>query len=849
MSLTSPTQTDIFANYLSVAGAYDEFFDSTGVIRPHAIPFINALNRLGTEELASRWEVTQRVMHENGFAYTGHVQPQGKARPWELDALPILIPQAEWESVAAGLQQRALLLNLVLQDLYGPQRLLKEKAIPPELVFTHPGYLLPYHDQWKTPAETLDFYSADLARSPDGSWWVLADRTEAPSGIGYVLENRTVISRMYSELFRDCHVQRLVSFFQTFEKTVRSLANTHQDNPRVVVLSHGPTSPNYFEDAYLARYLGLALVEGGDLTVRNSLVFLKTLGGLLPVDVVMRRQNSCDCDPLELQGDSTRGVAGMVHAARVEKVAIANRLGSGLVESPVFMAFLPQICQKLLGEPLKIPGVATHWCGLPESLNYVLENLEAFTVYPAFRRRGKDRAKRQQLAQMSVPALKQTILDHPAAFAAQEKVARSCVATWNHGLQTAHVALRSYVVSRSGHDYEVMPGALARVSSAAEPLEPLEMSIQIGERSKDVWILADHPVEQIPFLEKPGKLDGLRRSTVELPSRSADNIFWLGRYLERADVQARLLRSAVSRSAGESRYWGDVEMNALFRALASQGQIEPGYALEKMRGQLAPVETVLPAVVFDSQQPGSIRSIINDLVRLGSMVRDRVSVDTWRIILSIDEKFQPLRAGSANLTDILIATDDLLTQLAALAGSVSDSMTRTHSYRFLELGRRIERSQQIISLVKCFFVRLPDVQGPLLETILEISDSLMTYRSRYLANLQLAPVMDLLITDDTNPRSLAYQYQLLAEQVDQLPRDQTVPGYTTAQRIAMTLLHSVRLTDISSIADALCSQDDRPFDQLTTEWEKQLNELSEAIALQYWVHSGVAHQLSDIRQE
>ena len=842
MSTHPLSVNNIFQGYSPPDGAYDEFMMDSLQPRLHSKVFLDEIVQIGRNEFEHRWQQAQRTVQSNDFAYSGYATPEDKARPWELDAIPFLISSAEWNSVSAGLEQRAHLLNLVLQDLYGKQSLLKQGILPPELVFSHPGFLRAYHGQHVQNDCFLHFYAADLARSPNGEWWVLADRTEAPSGIGFALENRILISRMYPELFHQCRVERLAPFFIAAQETLRSIAPHGPENPRVVLLSHGPTSPNYFEDAYLARYLGYTLVEGGDLAVRKNQVMLKTLGGLIPVDVILRRQNSNACDPLELDSSSRMGAAGLTQAARSGQVGIANALGSGLIESAAFMAFMPRLCQSLLGEELLMSGVASWLCGLPDQLNYVLKNLEKLIVKPAFRMRGENCHSVETLSKMSAKKLSEVIKANPTQFAAQEKVMRSSIPVWRGNIQPAYLSLRAYAVA-SGDSYTVMRGALARTASA---LDPLELSIRKGEGSKDAWVLADSPVEYVTLLKEQGRTITLRRSGAELPSRAADNIFWLGRQVERAEAIARLLRSAVSRMSGETRSTSDLEVPVLLRCLADQGQVEPGYAIEKMRSQLPPAEQVLIASVFDKSQPSSLRSVLDQLFRLGSIVRDRISLDTWRIIRRIDKGFQPEKYGVTNLSDVLTMTDELITELAAFSGIVMESMTRTQAFRFLELGRRVERSSQIMSLVKNCFIPMPQAQGPILETVLEVADSLMTYRSRYLANLQLAAVLDLLLTDESNPRSLVFQFMQLSKHVERLPRNQEQPGYTAEQRLAMTLLHSVRMLDIQAIAEAHSLGDYETLERLIETWESQLPKLSEAISHRYLVHAIPSHQLSDI---
>ncbi len=425
---------------------YDELLQPDGTLRPHCRKFYSSLEALGEAEFSRRWAQAQQLLRENGIAYGAYGDPQDEPRPWELDALPLLIAEAEWWTVADGLNQRARLMNLLLADLYGPQELLQQGLLPQEVLFGHSGFHRPCHGLPVPQQCYLTMYAADMARSPDGQWWVLADRTEAPSGAGYALENRIVTSRMLPGTYQQCYVYRLAGYFIALQQSLREFANHHRDNPRIVLLSEGPQSRNFFEDAFLARYLGYTLVEGGDLAVRNQQVLVKTLGGLLPVDVILRRPNSVDCDSLELDPHSSQGVAGLTRAVRNGQVTVVNALGSGLVESPILMAFLPRLSIALLGEPLRIPGVATWWCGDSTSLPYVLGRLDELVVKPAFRQRGREYEFNQRLQQMSTDQLREVIQAQPAAFVAQEQVYRSTAPVWTGeaAVPGSQIALRSF---------------------------------------------------------------------------------------------------------------------------------------------------------------------------------------------------------------------------------------------------------------------------------------------------------------------------------------------------------------------------------------------------------------------
>ncbi len=839
----------LFDGYVAAAGLYDELLDNSGQLRAPWQKFCGLVDSLGFEEFSRRWEQAQTQLYENGMAYGvyGDDDDAEGPRPWNLDAMPLVISAGQWHNVSTALVQRARLLNLVLADLHGPNHLLIQGLLPQELVFAHPGFQRPFHGFSPPGGRYLHFYAADLGRSPSGEWWVLADRTEAPSGIGHVLENRIVLSRMLPDIFHACQVERLAPYFIALRETLASLAPNHRENPRIVLLSPGPGTPSYFEDAYLARYLGYTLVQGSDLAVRGGRVVLKTLGGLLPVDVILRRANSESCDPLELDGRGAGGPAGLLQAVRGGQVAVANALGAGLVESPVFQAFLPRLCERLLGEPLLLPNIATWWCGEEQSLSYVLSHLDELVVRRAFRRRGDELQYNRYLAQLTNDQMVDLIKSSPREFVAQERVTRSTGPVWAAGkLQRASVAFRAYLTA-SSDSFVVLQGALARTSTTPQPLD---ISILTGEGSKDTWISSDRPVSQVSLLRSQGTGIRLKRSGAELPSRVADDLFWLGRHLERADAQARLLRTVVNRLTSEISADAMLEVPAMLRALAKQGQIEPGFAVEGMRDAMPAIEQALPAAVVDETQSGSLRSTISALYSTASQVRDRLSLDSWRIIRTINSRLRsPLGSNELEVSDLPGVLDQLIISLAAFSGLVMESMTRSLGWRFLDLGRRLERALQTTCLLGSALEQQEEVPAQLLEAMLEAADSSMTYHSRYLADMQVAAVLDLLLTDETNPRGVAYQLVAIAEHVANLPRDVSQPQLDEEQRLALTLLHKVRMTDVTALAEHYSLGQWAPLGRLLEDIEEWLPRLSDAVYHRYLIHAGPSRQLSDIRPE
>ncbi len=420
-------------SYEATPGFYDEVLGTGKQLRPHWSALSESLNAMGTPGLTRRWREGQRLIHDNGITYNVYSDPESTSRPWPLDPVPLMMDPAEWKTIEAAVIQRATLFNSILADLYGPQRLLREKMLPAELVFPNPAFLRPCWGIEPPGGVFLHMYAADLARSPDGQWWVLADRTQAPSGAGYALENRLVTTRVLPDVFRASHIRRLANFFQTYREALQRLVPANRENPRIVLLTPGPYNETYFEHAFLARYLGYTLVEGGDLTVRDNRVYLKTLGGLLPVDVIVRRQDDQFCDPLELRGDSMLGVAALVQAVRSGNVAIANALGSGLAESPAYAAFLPGLSRLLLKEELKLPTVATWWCGQEEPLKYVLDHLSDLVLKPTFPGTRGDPIFGAALSGKEREALLDRVRAEPDRYVAQERVALSTVPVWEDG--------------------------------------------------------------------------------------------------------------------------------------------------------------------------------------------------------------------------------------------------------------------------------------------------------------------------------------------------------------------------------------------------------------------------------
>jgi uncharacterized circularly permuted ATP-grasp superfamily protein/uncharacterized alpha-E superfamily protein len=824
--------------YQPSSGHFDELLDAEGQVREHYRPLVGALDGLGAGELKRRWETARRLVHEGGITYNVYGDARGMERPWQLDPIPLVIPPREWRELESSLIQRATLINRILADCYGPQELIRSKWLPPALVFAQPEFLRPCHGIPAPNGTFLNFYAADLARAADGRWWVISDRTQIPTGAGYALANRLVASRILPESFRDNHVHRLAAFFRDVQAMLAGLAQRRTDNPRVVVLTPGPHNETYFEQAYLARYLGYTLVEGQDLTVRDDRVFLKTLSGLEPVDVILRRLDDDWSDPLELRNDSMLGVPGLVEALRAGNVAVANALGSGLLQSPAFLSFLPGLCQHLLGEELQLPSVATWWCGQASARKYVLEHLDTLFVKTAFRTHAQGMDPHREMTAAERDALRRQIEFQPHLFVGQEWMQLSTApAVGAGGIGPRPVTLRVYLVS-NGDGYHVMPGGLARV---APEHGPRSVSMQRGGASKDTWVLSDRPVEGVTTLLQSGPGVELRRVGNNLPSRMADIFFWLGRYAERADAAARLLRSTLMRFSPESAGSAMPVLLPLLNALEAQGQLTASSEKPELRQNPEALEADLLGAIFDPARPGSLRSIADNLHRLAMLVRDRTSNDVWRVISQLDDLLSTPTSSLVMLAgDAVGVLNRTLLGLAALHGLARENMTRAQGWRFIDMGYRIERSVYLCTLLDAA-LRSRDADNPsVLEAVLEVADNTITYRSRYSLLPNLPAVYDLLLLDDTNPRSLLFQLNQLLKHFERLPGERTNALPSPGLRVLLECVTRLRLVDPRALGTVRSGWHETEAGRMIQQTLRDMPRLSEAIAVSYFAHSAIS---------
>jgi uncharacterized circularly permuted ATP-grasp superfamily protein/uncharacterized alpha-E superfamily protein len=787
-----------------------------------------------TEHLSKLRRQIRERLTEQEVTYNILGAPGGSHRPWQLDVLPWVIDSAEFDRLSAGLAQRARLIDAVLSDLYGEQKLCRRGLVPPGIVLGNPHFWRSCHGWQALGTHRLHLYAADVGRMPDGTFVVFSDRTAAPTGSGYALENRLAMGRVLSKAFRSYPVRKLNTYFRSVRAALEGLAPRRSGEPRVVVLSAGVHDESSFEHAYLARYFGFELVEGRDLTVRDDVVYLKTLGGLKRVDVIWRRIFDDFCDPLELREDATLGVPGLVAAARAGQVGLANPLGTGLAESAAFQAFLPRLASHLLGEELDIPSVSTWWCGEPRSLAYVLEHLDELVIKPAFDERRAPPLEPATLARAEREELIGKMRRRPFDYVAQRWPKRS-VAPFLDGdrLSPGHLALRLFSC-RSGADYVAMPGGLARVASTPDGLF---LFVGGEQASKDVWVPAVSTAGEHALPSMPEHDDSVRREGEDLPSRLLDDLYWLGRCLERVDNIARVVRYGLDRAGDEvSLAAADVEpcVQVLRRlhVLESSPSALAGQGAGQFIGSHVS-EEILRAIA-SPRLDNDLRSNLGSVRSLMQRVRSRLSRDAWYGLqqlsrFSVDLEQGPPREETSRWLD------QVLLRVAAVSGGLLENMVRGSAWSFVDMGRRVERGAFVLGLLSTFLTS--GTSRSHLEAVLEITDSLLTYRARYLSRLQLTQVVDLLLTDESNPHSVLYQVMRIRAELARLPK--TDEGRRTEEE---RRIHAIEGRLLSSDVATLCSGDRAALRALTDELLEALWSFSDGLSERYFSHAGAKLQ-------
>lgn len=756
MNQRTSQAANLLSGYKPASGVYDELCLPDGKSREKYEFLIRSLNHLGGAELRRRKEDSLRILKESGVTY--NVYGDERERVWGLDLFPLLMDSKEWDGIERGLSQRSELLNEILKDVYGPKRSLYEKKLPHEVLFQSGGFLRSCAPVYDFTNFRLAFLATDISRDGQGNFFVIGDRVQAPSGSGYALENRIVLSRIFPSLYRDSLVHRVALYFRALRKTLNSFSSNKDREPLTILLTPGPGNETYFEHAYLAGYLGYILAQAEDLTVRDNKVFLKTIEGLQQVDVIFRRVDDWYMDPLELKGDSLLGVPGILGAVRAGNVTVANPIGSGFLENRAIHAYLPSLCKFYLGEDLILPNVPTLWMGDENSRKEVFSNPHKYAIKPAIRSPIDPSVFLSTLKEKEMFELRTRVETRPERYVAQEILPGSTCPIFSgdsEELLIGKSVLRTFTcLSENG--YTCMPGGLVRVSPKADELI---ITNQRGAISKDLWILASEEKKEFSLL--PGQIGRIpiKRKGSGIPSRVADNMFWMGRYAERAENMSRLLRETVHKILEAEESYEKEQFSMLLGILDQLSGYSLGFFETNGLDSSDSIREKIFQLATSPYSSGSIRHDLNFFVGTTKAVRDRISDDT-RYLISRLESEGP---RNSSYDEVLEYLQKLVNLFASLSGLANESMSRETGYFFLDMGKRLERSQFLTKLILATMERASLYNKSMFESLLNVNDIRITYRRRYKYRIEAESVVDILIFDESNPRSLAFQLERLRE--------------------------------------------------------------------------------------
>jgi uncharacterized circularly permuted ATP-grasp superfamily protein/uncharacterized alpha-E superfamily protein len=802
-------------DYARLPGIPDEYIGQDGAPRAAWTRFFDAFAALAPADIEKRFASADRHLREAGVTY--RAPGETADRLWPLSHLPLIIDETDWQQLSAGIAQRAQLLEMVLRDLYGEGRLVADGAIPAAAIAGSNEYLRAVCGVKPPGGRYLHLYAADVGRGPDGRWWVLGDRTQAPSGAGYALENRLVLSRAFSNLYKSMNVERVAPFFEAFRESLR--AGADRDEPRIGLLTPGAFSETYFEHATLARYLGFLLVEGDDLAVSGDRIHIRTVAGLKRLDVLLRRVDSNFLDPLELDASSHLGVPGLIDVLRKNGVVVANMPGSGVLEARALLGFLPSLSRRFLGEDLKMPHIATWWCGQKSAREEVLDRIDDFAIEGAYSRSvpgfpGHGPVLAGELSSPDRDRLKSAIADRGIDYVGQELVRLSTTPVWENGRITPRPFVLRVFAAATPQGWTILPGGFCRI---AEQPDARAVSMGDGARSADVWVVSDKAVSTSTLLPAADTVR-IKRIAGVVPSRAADNLFWLGRYLERAEATLRLIRAlgtpmrdpAKGTSSGPATALPSVER--IQRLLVTWGATSQATRANPAK--------VVAEALQNPEKFGSALSLLKSAQRTATSLRERLSPDAWQVITEMTERL----ALQVDDDDGVVSAAELtLQELASFAGLAQENMNRAAGWRFLEMGRRIERAINTARFARQF--GYDEAGDEDLDVLLTLVDCQITYRSRYLVGPALAPVRDLAVLDPYNPRSVAFQVAALNEHIASLPSLKEHGLIERPQRLAVALQAMLTTSEASAL-------DIKVLFAL----EQDLLNLADAIGLHYFPH-------------
>ncbi|MBI1416406.1 MAG: hypothetical protein GC146_04210 [Limimaricola sp.] len=730
---TPQASTTPVSNYRPFPGVMDEMIGPDGEMRPHWAGLMAHLTGREPEALAADVARGEQYLRDAGVFFRAYGRNEQAARDWPFSPVPVILHEDDWQEIAKGLTERADLLEMVMADLYGPGRLVAEGHLPASLIAESPEWMRPMVGVAPRGGHFLHFLAFEIGRGPDGRWWVLGDRTQAPSGAGFALENRVATTRVFADYYARARVHRLAGFFRAFRDGLAALQGpaAHAAGSAAGILTPGPMTDTYYEHAYIARYMGLSLLEGGDLTVEDEALMVRTVAGPRPINVLWRRLDAGWADPLEFDESSHIGTPGLMAAVRAGQVTLVNALGAGVLETQALLAFLPGIARATLGRDLRLPNIATWWCGQSRALAEVRRQAARLAFGPAQATQVAFLGGAEGMQAPSDAAARDAwIVAQGPKLIAQERVTLSTTPTLSGGALVPRPVTIRVFLARTPNGWQVMPGGFARI---AERADATALAMQQGSSAADVWVLSEAAVPTETLLA-PQSAPFVRAEAPALPSRAAENLFWLGRYVERTQGVLRLARA----------YHGRLSEDGTGPLLAALAEMLDRYGLTAAE-----------------PMPEGLFATLASAVAAASQIRDRFSVDGWAALSDLDRTMKRLSATLRPGDDAAAAMGVFLRKIAGFSGLVHENMYRGHGWQFLSIGRALERGAMSADLLAAFAD--PDAPTGALDLAIELADSVMTHRQRYAVMPSRGSVVDLLALDPENPRSVHFQLAEIRE--------------------------------------------------------------------------------------
>ena len=816
--------------------SFDEMFDTQCNVRPHWNEIKNGLDNAGIKQLEQKQTEIDWRLEDNGVTYNIYNDPEGNNRRWNLDPIPLVLTSTEWEEISKGLKQRAKLLNLIFKDLYTEQKLIKEGIVPAEIIFAHKSFIPEVFNFENKDYYSMRFYATDISRGPDGKFWVINDRTQSPSGLGYAIENRLTMNSISNDLYPNIEILKMAKFIEGFKDMLKSLSSSNHENPLIALLTPGPLNETYFEHSYISSFLDLTLVQGEDLLVKNNQLWLKNLNGLRKVDTLIRRVDSQYCDPLELKNNSQLGVAGLVNVIRKDNLSMINPIGVGILENIGLNPFMKNIAKFLLNEELILPQIATWWCGQKKELDFVLANIKNLIIKKIDRTDNIEVYFANKLNNEELKNLIEKIQNNPHYYVGQEIIDFSTTPSFTKGkVEPRNTVIRAFSYLHQ-EKYHVMPGGLIRVSPSKDSLV---VSNQKGGTSKDLWILGkDDDFSGNSIFKNRSFIDSRLEN---ISTKRAENLFWLGRYLTRSITTARMIRFNLKSMLNLNRY--DDHTNSkqtnkiLNNALTHLTMSYPGFLDDKTA--TLPMKEII-SLIRDKNRAGTLSFSITMLSDLNANVKNLLTMEAWRIYEKMQKEWNNYNKKEISTNkEHINELDKLLIYLMAYKELIDESIFKEQGLILFDIGSKIEVSQLLISKLRSLLTLKLDklIEYDVLDSMLNSYESYNSYRAYYKSSLALENVLDFLVFNTKYPKALIYIINQLLADLKELPKNINNSHLSSFEEPIFKVFSMITLTNTQKLLE---SQEDEyvytQLDEFLSTISDLLTKTSDELTKTYFSH-------------